>query len=85
MINEKRHEYFVFDNILEFGQVLRNLVEAQKSHFDYKYCVLQEGQFIPFFMKIRTKLKNQMEEFEFDRVKFSELKIAEESKEKIKK
>jgi exonuclease VII large subunit len=83
IINLKEEEYFVLDEITEFGQVLRKLTESKKNYFDYKYCVLEENQFIPFFMKTKTKLINQMEEFDFERVRFSELNIEEADKEKI--
>ena len=83
IINLKEQDHFLLDNIDNFGEVLKKIIAVGKNHFDYKFCVMEDGEFIPFFMKIKFKMMNQMEEFSFDRVKFSELDIDEKVKEKF--
>jgi hypothetical protein len=81
IINIKDYEYFVIDNVTDFRQIITELVSMNKSQFDFKYCILEENEFIPFFMNVKNKLYNQMQEFSFDRVKYSDLAVSEDQKE----
>lgn len=83
IINLKETEHFVLNNITDFIQVIQELLRNQKSQYNFKYCTLEENSFIPFFMRVKNGLYNQMQTFSFERVKYSELNIDQEKKEEM--
>ena len=78
IIDIRNYDHFIIENINNFKQIQSEMLNRQKSLYLYKYCVLEDDWFIPFYMNIKNKLTNSMQEFSFERVTVNDLNLSEE-------
>lgn len=69
----KDKDYIILDNVQYLEQIQSTLISKKKSTNDYKYCQFEEKSLIPFFIKIKNKLGNGIQEFEIESLTFSEI------------
>lgn len=73
VIDVRNKDYIIIDNVKYLEQIQSTLVSNKKSVNNYKYCQFEEKETIPFFIKIKDKLGNGMQEFEIEKLTFDEI------------
>lgn len=79
----KDKDYIILDNVQYLEQIQRTLISKKKNVNDYKYCQFEEKALIPYFIKIKDKLGNGMQEFEVESLTFSEIVGVEDYKKEL--
>ena len=69
----KDKDYIILDNVQYLEQIQSTLISKKKSTNDYKYCQFEEKTLIPYFVKIKNKLGNGIQEFEIESLTFAEI------------
>lgn len=78
VIDVRKLDYFIINDAQYLQQIQSTLVTNKKNANDYKYCQFEEKETIPFFIKIKDKLGDGMQEFEVEKVAFSEIQGEED-------
>jgi len=73
VIDVRNEDYIIIDNVKYLEQIQSTLISKSKNINNYKYCQFEDKEIIPFFIKIKDKLGNGMQEFEIEKVKFNEI------------
>ena len=77
----KNIEHYLIPNVEDFNKISDELYKARKDTREYKYCEFGNDDFIPFYMRIKDRMFNQMATFEVERVRYSDLNLDEAEKE----
>jgi len=72
-IDVRSVDYLIIDNARYLEDIPKTLMSKGKNINNYKYCQFEEKEVIPFFMKIKDKLGNGMQEFEAEKLTFNEI------------
>jgi len=83
VVDVRQQDYLILDNVQYLEQIQSTLASKKKSINDYKYCQFEEMALIPFFVKIKDKLGNGMQEFEIESLTFSEIVGDDDYKKKL--
>jgi len=83
VVDVRNEEYTILDNVKYLEDIQKHLISSRKSINNYKYCQFEGKELIPFFIKIKDKLGNGMQEFEVEKVKFKEIVGKKEYKEEL--
>jgi len=73
VVDVRNEDYLIIDNAKYLEQIQSTLISKKRSVKDYKYCQFEEKEIIPFFIKIKDKLENGMQEFEVEKLTFDEI------------
>ena len=83
IIDYRYVEHYLYKDITNIQQVLSNFFITGQSQYNFKYCTFKDDEFMPFIFRIKDTLINQIQEFDYERVTYRELNIAEEKKEEL--
>lgn len=78
IVDLREYDHFVLEGVTSYSQIQTEMLRRQKDLNSYKYCVLEDEDFIPFYMKIKNKLANYMQEFTFERVQIKDLNLSDD-------
>ena len=78
VVDVRQLDYLILDNVKYLEQIQNNLLAKKKKLEDYKFCQFEEKAIIPFFIKIKDKLGNGMQEFDVEKVMFKEINGTDE-------
>lgn len=76
-------EHYFIDNVKSFSKISDELYRSGKKMADFKYCEFGDTETVPNCIKIKDKMFNQMDVFEVERVKYSELNLDDSVKESM--
>ena len=78
VVDVRQLDYLILDNVKYLEQIQNNLLAKKKKLEDYKFCQFEEKAVIPYFIKIKDKLGNGMQEFDVEKVMFKEINGTDE-------
>lgn len=83
VVDVRTLDYLILDDIKYLEQIQSNLIANGKDLNKYKYCQFEGKAKIPFFIKIKNKLGNGLQEFEVEKLTFNEIDGEDYKKELI--
>jgi len=72
-VDVRNEDYIIIDNVKYLEDIQKTLISKSKNVNNYKYCQFEEKEIIPFFLKIKDRLGNGMQEFETEKLTFDEI------------
>jgi len=73
VIDVRNEDYIIIDNVKYLEDIQKTLMSKSKNVNNYKYCQFNEKEVIPFFIKIKDRLGNGIQEFEIEKLTFDEI------------
>lgn len=77
-IDIRNFGYFFMNNVSNYMEIISTMSSKGLNLNQYKFCVLDDGKNVPFFMNIKNKMSMQIMEFEFKTVTVEEYGMDEE-------